>query len=207
MIRGFDTLTRIATTSPQGSRIMSVENLYSYLEYLNLAIDQLEDAVNAQAQENTQLTQQLGQADHTLLEARAEIDRLNAQLQMTTEQADQYIKSIEAQLLALTQSQAQTTQALADAQAQLSAVIASGLPSAPQMTPASNIPASPAKQRAKNAGEAQVDLFGGWTATPAAPPIKAAAKAGIANDQNALILAKKLDSTIDKVQRLIGQAR
>lgn len=184
---------------------MSVENLYSYLEYLNLAIDQLEEAVNAQAQENSLLNQQIEQSDRTLLEARAEIDRLNAQLQMTTEQADQYIKSIESQLLTLTQSQAQTTQALADAQAQLSAVIAGGLPTAPQMS--SGVPSSPAKQRARNAGEAQVDLFGGWTATPAAPPIKAAAQSGIANDQNALILAKKLDSTIDKVQRLIGQAR
>ena len=138
---------------------MAVENLYSYLEYLNLAIDQLEEAVIAGEQATKNAEQQLAVTDAELVAARREIDRLNAQLHMNAQQAEAEVEKI--------QNQASAS----------------------------------AKQKAAPPTEA--DLFGGWTQTPAKSP----AKASVANDQNALILAKKLDSTIDKVQRLIGQGR
>ncbi len=49
--------------------------------------------------------------------------------------------------------------------------------------------AKPAKQAP------QTDLFGGWSPSASA-----------ANDKNNVLLAKKLDSTIDKVQNLLKQA-
>lgn len=61
--------------------------------------------------------------------------------------------------------------------------------------------ASVSKAKAK---DAQPDLFA--SSTPSSAPIAAAPARGVANDQNALILAKRLDSTIDKVQRLLAQA-
>jgi hypothetical protein len=54
---------------------------------------------------------------------------------------------------------------------------------------------SPPSAKTKS-GQSQSDLFANWTSGGNSP----------ANDPKALILAKKLDSTIDKVQRLLAQA-
>lgn len=154
---------------------MSVENLYSYLEYLNLAIDQLDEAVTAREQEAAELRNQLEFADRSLMDARLEIDRLHAQMQVNRQQADTHIQQLEAQLMAQA------------AQPQAAAPHPQPVKIRPQPTTPPSAKAAP-----------QDDLFGGWTGP---------AKSKIANDQNALILAKKLDSTIDKVQRLIGQGK
>lgn len=166
---------------------MSVENLYSYLEYLNLAIDQLEEVVASREEEEKALAQQLDIQNRSLTEAHSEIDRLQAQLQVTAQQAEVQIKSLEAQLMAQAQQHAT---ALKMAQA--------NIPSSPAAAPMQTS-TSPTKTKAPP----QDDLFDSWTQTPT----KAPARTNVANDQNALILAKKLDSTIDKVQRLIGQGK
>lgn len=56
-----------------------------------------------------------------------------------------------------------------------------------------------AAKSSKKKEDPQTDLFGQTWGAPAAPQ-------RVANDQSALILAGKLDSTIDKVQRLLREA-
>lgn len=53
--------------------------------------------------------------------------------------------------------------------------------------------AAKAKPVSQGSMPPQMDMFGGWTARPA-------------NDKNNALLAKKLDSTIDRVQNLLREA-
>ena len=166
---------------------MSIENLYGYLEYLSLAIDQLEEIVVSREHEANMLADQLDVTDQTLLAARGEIDRLHAQMHINMQQAEAHIKHLEGQI-------ALQAEALMAEPAPLAPVVAAV--QKPVTTPA---PANTTKQKK---AKPQNDLFSGWTATP-----QNTQNNSIANDQSAMILAKKLDSTIDKVQRLIGQGR
>ncbi|MFA7275511.1 MAG: hypothetical protein WC043_01770 [Pseudobdellovibrionaceae bacterium] len=158
---------------------MSIENIYSYIEYLNFAVDQLEDAVNVRVEENNQLRQSLAEMQvmtHTLGES---LDRADARAQLAEGQLQNRQDIVIAQTKQISSLQAQLqdlTKRLADVPA----------------------PALAASQVKAKAAEPQDDLFGNWTAGTPQP------KAKVANDQNALLLAKKLDSTIDKVQRLIA---
>lgn len=164
---------------------MSIENLYGYLEYLSLAIDQLEEIVVSREHESAMLADQLDTTDQALLAARGEIERLHAQMHINMQQAENHIKHLEGQI-------ALQTEALMAAPAPIVAAVQKPV-TAPVVSPA---PANTMKQKP---AKAQNDLFAGWTASPKSN--------SIANDQSAMILAKKLDSTIDKVQRLIGQGR
>lgn len=89
--------------------------------------------------------------------------------------------------------QAEHEAALAAATA---AVVSAPAPQAEPISIPAPVSAAPKPTENKKPGQSQADLFTNWTAGGSAA----------ANDGKALILAKKLDSTIDKVQRLLAQA-
>lgn len=136
---------------------MSIENIYSHIEYLALTIEELEQSLDQREEERKTLIAQVNSLYDSLLQHQKDIDKLEARAQL----AEAQVKKIEAQ-------------------------------------PAVAAPlTSPVKAKPQKPNEPQDDLFNtGWGAQ----------KSGIANDQNALILANKLDSTIDKVQRLLREA-
>lgn len=143
---------------------MSIENVYSYLEYLALAVDQLGDAVMEREEETAVYEARIREMGDALIQAQKEIDKAEARAQL-----------------------AESAAAKLDAKLQEMTLIA-----------------KTAKQQ-KGKLEGQTDLFG----APSSPAIPSAPSrpARVANDENALILAKRLDSTIDKVQKLIREAK
>jgi chromosome segregation ATPase len=143
---------------------MTIENVYSYLEYLTLTVDQLADAVIEREQETAVYETRLSEMNNHLLALQTELDKAEARAQ-------------------LAEAKAQKAEEKAE---ELSVMLKS------------------AKQ-SKRVPDAQTDLFAAPSA-PAQQPVTIKTNT-VANDENALILAKKLDSTIDKVQKLIREAR
>jgi len=142
--------------------LMAIENVYSYLEYLALTVDQLADAVIEREEESAVYETRLKEMAEALI--------------ITQKEIDQY------------EVKAQLAEARAIAAERKSEELALMLKTAKQ---------------SKKSNDPQIDLF----AAPSAPAPIATKSNKVANDENALILAKKLDSTIDKVQRLIREAR
>lgn len=149
---------------------MTIENVYSYLEYLALTVDQLADAVAATEGERAVYEARLAELESALVSAQKDVDMAEARAALAEGRIQQ-----------------------AEEKSQELAVMVKTL-----------------KTQQKNLSAGQPDLF-------APPPVAAPAVAPsqpvqnpngnkVANDENALILAKKLDSTIDKVQRLIREA-
>lgn len=145
---------------------MTIENVYSYLEYLSLAVDQLGDAVMEREEEAAVYEARIAQMGEALVQAQKEIDKAEARAAL-----------------------AETRAYNAEVKVQEMAVAAKAVKQ---------------QQAAKTQLEGQTDLFGAPIAPPSSIPVKSNK---VANDENALILAKKLDSTIDKVQKLIREAR
>jgi len=144
---------------------MTIENVYSYLEYLSLAVDQLGDAVMEREEEAAVYEARVAEMGEALIQAQKEIDKAEARAALAETRA--YQAEIKVQEMAVAAKSAKQNQS-------------------------------------KNHIEGQTDLFGAPIA-PASPiPVKSNR---VANDESALILAKKLDSTIDKVQKLIREAR
>lgn len=143
---------------------MTIENVYSYLEYLTLTVDQLADAVIEREEETAFYETQLGEINSALLIAKSDLDKSEARAQLAEAKAKRAEEKVEELSLMLK-----------------------------------------AFRHNKRGSEAQTDLF----APPSAPPPQPVSTKSdkVANDANALILAKKLDSTIDKVQKLIREAR
>lgn len=168
---------------------MAIENVYSYLEYLALTVDQLADAVIEREEESAvyearlqEMAEELAVAQaaaaNAVASASVEIQSDEARIQDILDQATARIQLAEARAIA------------AEKKAEELAIML-----------------KTAKQT-KRVVDAQIDMF----AAPSAPAPKAVEPVGtksnkVANDENALILAKKLDSTIDKVQKLIREAR
>jgi len=143
---------------------MTIENVYSYLEYLTLTVDQLADAVIEREEETAVYETQLSEINSALLLARSDLDKVEARAQLAEARANKAEAKVE----------------------ELSVMLKSA-------------------RQGKGSSSPQPDLF----AAPSAPaPQPMSTKSDkVANDANALILAKKLDSTIDKVQKLIREAR
>jgi chromosome segregation ATPase len=143
---------------------MTIENVYSYLEYLTLTVDQLADAVIEREEETAVYETQLSEINAALVLAKSDLDKAEARAQLAEARANKAEAKVE----------------------ELSVMLK-------------------ATKQAKGSFTPQPDLF----AAPSAPsPQPVATKSNkVANDANALILAKKLDSTIDKVQKLIREAR
>ncbi len=149
---------------------MTIENVYSYLEYLALTVDQLADAVVQNEEETAVLEARVKEMGDALVQAQKELDKAEARAAM-----------------------AETRAYNADMKVQEMAVVAKS-----------------AKQQQRPAVEGQqTDLFGAPVAAPQSSqaPVTVSKAGRVANDESALILAKKLDSTIDKVQKLIREAR
>lgn len=155
---------------------MAIENIYSYLEYLALTVDQLADAVMEREEESAVYETRLKEMGEALIQAQKEIEKAEARAAM-----------------------AETRAYNAEVKVQEMAVVTKAVK----------------QQQQKAVQDVQTDLFGAPVpvaqATPVAAPRQSAPIStksnSVANDANALILAKKLDSTIDKVQRLIREAR
>jgi chromosome segregation ATPase len=143
---------------------MTIENVYSYLEYLTLTVDQLADAVIEREEETAVYETQLSEMNARLQNYQAELNKAEARAQLAEVRAQKAEEKIE----------------------ELSLMLKS------------------AKQT-KKGSDSQADLFAAPSA-PAPQPLPTKSNK-VANDENALILAKKLDSTIDKVQKLIREAR
>lgn len=154
---------------------MAIENVYSYLEYLALTVDQLADAVIEREEESAVYEARLQEMSEALAIAQSMANPTEARIQDIMDQAEARIQLAEARAVQ------------AEAKADELAVLLK------------------AAKQVKRKPDAQIDLF----AAPSAPaPTPMATKSNrVANDENALILAKKLDSTIDKVQKLIREAR
>ncbi len=144
---------------------MTMENVYSYLEYLALTVDQLAEAVTATEDERAVFAVRQTEWETAVQEARKQADLAEARA-------------------ALAEGRAQKAE---DKIQELTLVIKS------------------LKTQQKNLSVGQADLFAP-PSTEAPPPIQNPNGHKVANDENALILARKLDSTIDKVQRLIRDA-
>lgn len=140
---------------------MSIENVYSYLEYLALAVDQLGDAVMEREEEAAVYEARIREMGDALIQAQKEMDKAEARAALAETRA--YNAEMKVQELALIAKSARQHKAQA---------------------------------------EPQIDLF----AAPVSAPV-AQKPARVANDENALILARRLDSTIDKVQKLIREAK
>lgn len=143
---------------------MTIENVYSYLEYLTLTVDQLADAVIEREEETAVYETKLSEMSLELSVFKTELDKAEVRAQLAEARAQKAEEKIEELALQLKN----------------------------------------AKQGRKG-HENQIDLF----SAPSAPAQQALPTKSnkVANDANALILAKKLDSTIDKVQKLIREAR
>lgn len=165
---------------------MAIENIYSYLEYLALTVDQLADAVMEREEESAVYETRLKEMGEALIQAQKEIEKAEARAAVAETRAyNAEVKVQEMAVVAKTVKQHQQTHSVSHSQ-----------PKAIQ--------------------EMQTDLFGAPVPVAQPAPAQAAPRASapiptksnaVANDANALILAKKLDSTIDKVQRLIREAR
>ena len=149
---------------------MTIENVYSYLEYLALTVDQLADAVAATEGERAVYAARLAELGASLADAQKNADMAEARA-------------------ALAEGRVQK----AEEKSQELAIMVKTL-----------------KTQQKNLSAGQPDLFAPQPvespAVAASQPVQNPNANKVANDENALILAKKLDSTIDKVQRLIREA-
>ena len=143
---------------------MTIENVYSYLEYLTLTVDQLADAMIEREEETAVYETQLSEMNAALAILRSELDKADARAQLSEARADKAEAKVD----------------------ELSAMLK-------------------AVKQNKRGFDSQTDLFAAPSA-PAPQPLPTKSNK-VANDANALILAKKLDSTIDKVQKLIREAR
>lgn len=142
---------------------MTTENIFSYLEYLALSIEQLGEAVVEREEEAAVYEARLAQMGDALIQAQKEIDKADARAALAESKVAKLQEKLEEMTIAAKATKTRST---------------------PQ--------------------EPQNDLFSASWATPAPVPSK---PSRVANDENALILAKKLDSTIDKVQRLLREAK
>lgn len=167
---------------------MAIENVYSYLEYLTVAVDQLADAVIEREEESAVYEARLQEMSEALAAAQA---MATSAPTVSNDVSETRIKEITDQANA----RIELAEARADAAEKKAEELAVQLKAAKQ---------------SKRKADPQLDMF----AAPSAPapvavaPVPMATRSHkVANDENALILAKKLDSTIDKVQRLIREAR
>ncbi|MDY0028415.1 MAG: hypothetical protein RBR86_00580 [Pseudobdellovibrionaceae bacterium] len=156
---------------------MSAEKLYDHLSYLNDAINALEEILGQKEAEIGELNRLLANAEMTIIEARKESEDLANRIARDAQ------KHIEREV------HSRVTATLA----------AERLAMKEELEKAHRQVAEAKAAKGKKVADPQIDLFGQvWGA-----PQKSSK---IANDQNALILAGKLDSTIDKVQRLLKEA-
>lgn len=144
---------------------MAIENVYSYLEYLALTIDQLADAMIEREEESAVYETQLSELNEALQGLHLELAKSDARAQLSEARAQKAEEKVEELSLQLKNA-----------------------------------------KQSKRGADAQIDLFAAPVAPPAPHPVSTKSNQ-VANDANALILAKKLDSTIDKVQKLIREAR
>jgi hypothetical protein len=144
---------------------MTIDNVYSYLEYLALTVDQLADAVIEKEEEAAVSEARIQELSEIINQLQQMVDVVEAKSQLAEARAKQAEDKVEDLQLALKSANAK-----------------------------------------KIKQNAQIDLFAAPSAPPPAQSIPTKSNQ-VANDENALILAKKLDSTIDKVQKLIREAR
>lgn len=204
---------------------MTIENVYSHLEYLAGSIEELAVAVDAREQEYahyqkqiSELTLALEQAQSTPAPVQAEdkSEELRAQYEAYIAELNEAIQKAQQHA-----DKADARAALAEAENDKAQTKIQGL----------TLELKAAKQKARKAKSVQMDMFAEPEPVDVAPtaptekidPTKEVIKeenkssvqkstfatrsSHVANDANALILAKKLDSTIDRVQRLIREAR
>lgn len=153
---------------------MAIENVYSYLEYLALTVDQLADAVIERDEETAVLEARIQELTESLIAAQSLSE---TRLQSLMDQADARVQLAEARAIKAEEKAEE-----------LSLMLKS------------------AKQNNRKV-DPQIDLFAAPFAESAPQESLGTKSHKVANDENALILAKKLDSTIDKVQKLIREAR
>ncbi len=156
---------------------MAIENVYSYLEYLALTVDQLADAVIEREEESAVYEARLHDMSEALAIAQSMASPSEEHIQEIMNQAEARIQLAEARA------------AKAEEKAEELALMLK------------------AAKQSKKTKDIQIDLFAAPCAPPPAPVPMATKSNQVANDESALILAKKLDSTIDKVQKLIREAR
>lgn len=168
---------------------MSAESLYEHLSYLDESIGALENILADKDAEIAELNLRLANAEMTIVSTRQESEDMAARI---SHDAQKYIENeVQSRVSATLAAERQTMKDELDrARAQVAEAAAKS-------------------QKKKN--DPQTDLFSqGWGAPqnpqPATAQQPAAPAAKAANDQSALILAGKLDSTIDKVQRLLREA-
>lgn len=157
---------------------MSAETLYEHLSILEQSIATLEELVVAQEDEIADLNVKLANAELAAVNARRDVEDLANRV---NRDAQKYIESevrsrVEATLSAERQMMKDE---LEKARAQVAE--------------------ANKKAKTKKSSDPQIDLFGQAWGAPSQP-------SKVANDQSALLLAGKLDFTIDKVQRLIREA-
>lgn len=159
---------------------MSAENLFEHLSYLESAISSLEQAFLQKESENKDLSIRLANAEMSIVAFRKESEDFANKV---SRDAQKYVEAEVAARVNATMAAERLAmkEELDEARRQLA-----------------NAQATAAKATKKKA-DPQTDLFAQSWGAPSAP-------ARIANDQSALILAGKLDSTIDKVQRLLREA-
>ena len=159
---------------------MSAENLFEHLSYLESAISSLEQAFLDKEAENKDLAIRLANAEMSIVAFRKESEDFANKV---SRDAQKYVEAEVAARVNATMAAERLAmkEELDEARRQMAAAQAT------------------AAKAAKKKADPQADLFAQSWGAPAAP-------SRIANDQSALILAGKLDSTIDKVQRLLREA-
>ncbi len=156
---------------------MSAEKLYEHLSYLNDAINNLEDVLAQKSIEIENLNVKLANAEMTIIAARKESDDFANRI---TQDARKHIES--------------------EVHARVEATLnAERLAMKEELDKTRKQLADAKSSQSKKGADPQIDLFGQVWGAPSA-------SSKVANDQSALILAGKLDSTIDKVQRLLREA-
>ncbi len=159
---------------------MSAENLFEHLSYLESAIASLEQAFLQKEAENKDLSIRLANAEMSIVAFRKESEDFANKV---SRDAQKYVEAEVASRVNATMAAERLAmkEELDEARRQLATAQAT------------------AAKVTKKKADPQADLFAQSWGAPSAP-------ARIANDQSALILAGKLDSTIDKVQRLLREA-
>ncbi|MCB1558660.1 MAG: hypothetical protein KDJ50_07055 [Alphaproteobacteria bacterium] len=156
---------------------MSSEKLYEHLSYLNDAITGLEDIIIQKEGHIEELARQLANAEMEAHAIRKESEDFANRISRDAQ------KHIEKEV------HSRVTATLA----------AERLAMKEELEKAHRQVAEAKASKGKKSADPQIDLFGQVWGAPQQP-------SKVANDQNALILAGKLDSTIDKVQRLLKEA-
>ncbi len=156
---------------------MSAEKLYEHLSYLNDAINDLEDVLAQKSAEVETLNIKLANAEMTIIAARKESEDFSNRISQDAR------KHIESEVHARVEA----------------TMVAERLAMKEELEKTRKQLADVKSSQSKKSADPQIDLFGQIWGAPAA-------SSKVANDQSALILAGKLDSTIDKVQRLLREA-